>query len=98
MFQFLIAEPDQCLERNLITEPVIIAQFEDFRIDKAFDQPEYVGIGTAWIWLTNRFSFAERVVNSSANERLSGRNLVAVSNKRPRITSLLTSHRTFLDD
>src|SRR6202008_1063684 len=37
-------------------------------------------------------------VNSSVNDRLSGRNLVAGSNKRPRITSSLMSHRTFLDD
>jgi hypothetical protein len=45
MFQFLVAEPDQCLKRNLIAKPVIGAQFQDHCIDEALDQTEDVGVG-----------------------------------------------------
>jgi hypothetical protein len=47
MFQLFIAEPDQRLERNLVPEPVIVAQFQDLGIDEALNEPEDVGIGTA---------------------------------------------------
>ena len=47
MLQLLIAEPDQRLERNLVTEPVIVAQFQDLGVDEAFNQSKDVGIGTA---------------------------------------------------
>jgi hypothetical protein len=47
MLQLFIAEPDQRLERNLIAEPVIVAQFQNFGVDEALDQSKNVGIGTA---------------------------------------------------
>ena len=47
MLQLLIAEPDQRLERNLVAEPVIVAQFQDLGVDEAFNQSKDVGIGTA---------------------------------------------------
>ena len=59
MLQLLIAEPDQCLERNLIAEPVIVAQFQNFGVDEALDQAKDVGIGTA-LDLTLRTAFHRR--------------------------------------
>ena len=47
MLQLLVAEPNQCLERNLVAEPVIVAQFQDLGIDEALDQPEDIGVGAA---------------------------------------------------
>ena len=47
VLQLLVAEPDQRLERNLVAEPVILAQFQDLGIDEALDQPEDIGVGAA---------------------------------------------------
>jgi hypothetical protein len=47
VLQLLVAEPNQRLERNLVAEPVIVAQFQDLGIDEALDQPENVGVGAA---------------------------------------------------
>src|SRR5262249_11200300 len=47
MLQLLIAESKQCLERDLITEPVVSAQLEDLGIDEAFNQPKDVGVCAA---------------------------------------------------
>ena len=47
VLQLLVAEPNQRLERNLVAEPVIVAQFEDLGIDEALDQPEDIGVGAA---------------------------------------------------
>ena len=47
MLQLLVAEAHQGLERNLIAEPVIAAQFQNLGIDEALDQPEDIGVGAA---------------------------------------------------
>jgi hypothetical protein len=47
MLQLLIAEPDQRLKRDLVTEPIITAQFKNLCVDETLDQPEYVGVGAA---------------------------------------------------
>ena len=47
VFQLLVAEPDQRLERNLVAEPVILAQFQDLGVDEAFDQSKHIGVGAA---------------------------------------------------
>ena len=47
MLQLLVAEPNQRLERNLVAEPVIVAQFQDLGVDEALDQPEDIGVGAA---------------------------------------------------
>ena len=47
MLQLLVAEPNQRLERNLVAEPVIVAQFQDLGIDEALDQPKDIGVGAA---------------------------------------------------
>src|SRR4029077_9671046 len=47
MFQLLVAKAYQRLERNLVAEPVILAQFQDFGIDEALDQPKDIGVGAA---------------------------------------------------
>ncbi|WP_454651105.1 hypothetical protein [Bradyrhizobium liaoningense] len=39
MFQFLIAESNQCLERHLITEPMIVAQLDTFAFMKRSTSP-----------------------------------------------------------
>ena len=47
MLQLLVAEPHQRLERMLIAEPVLVAQFQHLGIDEPLHQPEHVGIGAA---------------------------------------------------
>jgi hypothetical protein len=47
MLQFFVAEPDQRLQRDLIAEPVLVAQFKDLGIDEALDQSKHIGIGPA---------------------------------------------------
>ena len=47
MLQLLVAEPNQRLERNLVAEPVIMAQFKNLGIDETLDQPEDIGVGAA---------------------------------------------------
>ena len=47
MLQLLVAEPDQRFERDLVAEPMIAAQLQHLGADKAFDQPEHVGVGAA---------------------------------------------------
>ena len=47
VLQLLVAEPHQRLERNLVAEPVVVAQFEHLGVDEALDQPEDVGVGAA---------------------------------------------------
>ena len=47
VLQLLVAEPDQRLERDLVAEPVIVAQFKDLGVDEALDQPKDIGVGAA---------------------------------------------------
>jgi hypothetical protein len=47
VLQLLITEPNQRLERNLVAEPMIVAQFQDLGIDEALDQPKDVGVGAS---------------------------------------------------
>ena len=49
MFQLLVAEPYQRLERNLVAEPVILAQFQNLGIDEALDQTKDIGVGAALV-------------------------------------------------
>ena len=97
MLQLLLAEPYQRLERMLVAKPVVVAQLQHLGVDEPLHEPEHVGIGTPWIWLTNRFSVGDSVVNSWDKASPSGRNLCAVSNRRPRMTSASTSQCTRLD-
>ena len=59
MLQFLVAEPHQRFERDLIAEPVIVAQLQDLGVDEALDQPEDVGVGAA-LDLAHEALFVER--------------------------------------
>ena len=45
VLQLLITEPNQRLERDLVAEPMIVAQLEDLSIDEALDQPKDIGVG-----------------------------------------------------
>ena len=47
VLQLLITEPNQRLERDLVAEPMIMAQLQDFSIDEALDQPKDIGVGCA---------------------------------------------------
>jgi hypothetical protein len=47
VLQLLVAKPNQRLERNLVTEPVIVAQLQHLGVDEALDQPENIGVGAA---------------------------------------------------
>ena len=47
VLQLLVAEPDQRLERNLVAEPMIVAQFQDLGVDESLDQPKDIGVGAA---------------------------------------------------
>ena len=47
VLELLVAEPNQRLQRNLISEPVIVAQLQHLGVDETLDQPEDVGIGPA---------------------------------------------------
>src|SRR5690348_10192400 len=64
---------------------------------KRSTSPKMLAYVRPWVWLTNRFSPDDKVVNASTSERPSGRNLCAVSKRRARITSFSISHRTRLD-
>ena len=97
MLEFLVAKADQRLERDLVAEPVIAAQLQNLSVDKAFDQAEDVGVGPALDLADDRFSPADSVVKASASISPSGKNLWAVSKRRPRITSSSTFQRTRLD-
>ena len=44
MLQFLVAEPDQRLERELVAEPIVAADFQDLGGDEPLDQPEHLGV------------------------------------------------------
>lgn len=37
MLRFFVAESDQSLQRNLITEPVVMAQLKDLGVNEALD-------------------------------------------------------------
>ena len=45
MLQLLVAEPYQRLQRDLVAEPVILAQLQHLGIDEALDQTEDIGVG-----------------------------------------------------
>ena len=47
VLQLLVAEPHQRLERHLVAEPVIVAQFQDLGVDEALHQSEDVRVGAA---------------------------------------------------
>ena len=47
MFQLFVAKTDEAFQRNLISQPVVAADFKDFCIDEAFDQTEDVCIRAA---------------------------------------------------
>ena len=47
VLQLLVAEPHQRLERVLVAEPVLVAQFQHLGIDEPLHQPEDVGVGAA---------------------------------------------------
>jgi hypothetical protein len=60
VLQLFVAEPNQRLERNLVAEPVIVAQFEDLGIDEALDQPKDIGVGAALDLAGSRTAFRRR--------------------------------------
>jgi len=64
VFWLLVAEPYQRLKRNLVAEPVILAQFQDLGIDKALDQTKDIGVGAA-LYLTE-LSKAEQTTFDAA--------------------------------
>ena len=47
VLQFLVAEPHQRLERDLVAEPMFVAELEDLGVDEALDQAKHVGVGAA---------------------------------------------------
>ena len=47
VLEFLVAKAHQRLERDLVAEPVIVAQLQNLGVDEAFDQAEDVGVGPA---------------------------------------------------
>ena len=47
VFQLLVAEPYQRLERDLIAEPMILAQLKDLGVDETLDQTKDIGVGAA---------------------------------------------------
>ncbi len=61
MLEFLFAEPDQRLERHLVAEPIVTADFQHLGVDEALYQSEYLGI-RASLNLADEtlFAFGER--------------------------------------
>jgi hypothetical protein len=59
VFQLLVAEPYERLERNLVAEPVILAQFQNLGIDETLDQTKHIGVGAA-LYLTDEPLFVGR--------------------------------------
>src|SRR5215471_5490493 len=47
VLQLLVTEPNQRLERDLISQPMIAAELQDLGADETLDQPEHVGVGPA---------------------------------------------------
>jgi hypothetical protein len=45
VLEFLVAEADQRLERDLVAQPVIAADLEHLGVDEALHQAEDVGVG-----------------------------------------------------
>ena len=97
MLQFLIAEPNQRFERDLVAEPVIMAQFQHLGIDEALDQPKDIGVRSP-LDLADESLFAGRQGREGGSQRKPIRKeLVGSIEAAPRITSSSTCHRTRLD-
>ena len=47
VLQLLVAESNQRLERNLVAEPVIVAEFQNLGIDETLDQTKDIGVSAA---------------------------------------------------
>ncbi len=47
VLEFLVAETDQRLQRDLVAGPVLAADLQDLAVDEAFDKAEHIGVGTA---------------------------------------------------
>ena len=47
VLQLLVAEPDQRLECNLVAEPMVVAQLQNFGVDESLDQPKDIRVGAA---------------------------------------------------
>ena len=46
MLQLFVGEAHQRFQRNLVTKPIILADFERLSADVALDQPEDVRVGS----------------------------------------------------
>src|SRR5262245_51039910 len=44
VLQLLVAEPNQRLEGNLVAEPMVVAELQDFGIDEALDQAKDIRV------------------------------------------------------
>ena len=47
MFDFFIAEPDKRFQRHLVTEPVILTDFQHLGVNETFRKSENLGVGPA---------------------------------------------------
>ena len=45
VLQLLVAEPNQRLERDLVAEPMIFAEFQDLGINETLDKSKDIGVG-----------------------------------------------------
>ena len=68
VLQFLVAEPNQRLERNLVAEPVVFAQLQDLGVDEALDQSKDIGVGAA-LDLAHEPLFSSRQGGERVGER-----------------------------
>src|SRR5262245_32128988 len=68
VLQFLVAESDQRLESNLVTEPVIMAQLQDLGIDETLNQTKNIGVGAA-LDLAHEPPFSSRQSRERISER-----------------------------
>lgn len=68
MLQLLITEPNQRLERDLVAEPVLVAQFQNLGIDEALNQPKDIGVG-APLNLAHKPLFISREACESVGQR-----------------------------
>src|SRR5437868_13599019 len=70
MLQHFVAEPYYRLERNLVAEPVIFAQFQHLGIDEALDQTKDIGVGAA-LYLADESLFIGRQGRERIRQRKS---------------------------
>src|SRR3954452_796400 len=68
MLQLFVAEPNERLKRNLVAEPVILAQLQDLGIDESLDHLEDIGVSAA-LDLTHEAFFVSRQGRELIRER-----------------------------